>query len=297
MIEDIPKTDAKSSVVKKLSLKFRFTEKVYTSSVGSAFLWLRKRKSADLDEYNMRIDIVGNFAGNQDSPNKIKRLNTSVQARSDWFVIDLQQVVQDWIEEDRSKNAPASTSFLHALEVSCTNCQSPPGSLLATRSKYGPFLVIDVVGNDTETTRRTKRSIVCQPHVKDCCKQRFYVSFKALNWSNWVVQPKGFYANYCRGSCRGPYATKYHHTFIMRKMAIYRAELEPCCAPTKLSGLSLLFFDSSSDTLLKTDLTDMRVEECGCTWVTRDFTEITLPYSKFWWLFAAVVVVVVVVSR
>ncbi|OXA58793.1 Inhibin beta chain [Folsomia candida] len=135
-----------------------------------------------------------------------------------------------------------------------------------------PFLVLE-----TETApnarRNRRRALECGPRVKHCCKQRFYVSFHELGWDDWIIAPKGYYANYCRGHCGGPFRTPdtYHsyHAHIIeeyRRTTDGQSNLEgitPCCAPTKFAPMSLIYFGPDYN-IIKRDLPKMIVEECGC---------------------------------
>lgn len=41
------------------------------------------------------------------------------------------------------------------------------------------------------------------------------------------------------------------------------ASLQPCCAPTKFSSMSLIYFGPDMN-IIKRDLPKMVVDECGC---------------------------------
>lgn len=141
-----------------------------------------------------------------------------------------------------------------------------------TSGKDLPFLILE-----TETSPNSKRSrrraMECGPRIKQCCKQRFYVSFQELGWDDWIIAPKGYYANYCRGHCGGPFRTPdtflNYHTHVMeeyRRTSEGQANLEgikPCCAPTKFAPMSLIYFGPDHN-IIKRDLPKMIVEECGC---------------------------------
>ncbi|CAG9772351.1 unnamed protein product [Ceutorhynchus assimilis] len=101
-----------------------------------------------------------------------------------------------------------------------------------------------------------------------CCKQRFYVSFKALGWEDWVIAPQGYYANYCRGDCghhRTPDTFVTYHTHVIEEVrkTQHLSGMTPCCAPLKFSSMSLIYYGPES-TIIKRDLPKMVVDECGC---------------------------------
>ena len=62
-----------------------------------------------------------------------------------------------------------------------------------------------------------------------------------------------------------PILPKYQHTNIMQKVAVMNnnEELSPCCAPRKMSPLSLLY--TLDGDFIRKHLPNMAVESCGCT--------------------------------
>lgn len=132
-----------------------------------------------------------------------------------------------------------------------------------------PFLVVHIEPNVVKRNRR--RALDCSVATKtQCCKQRFYVSFKALGWDDWIIAPAGYYANYCSGSCGGglnrtpdTFLTYYSHVFHeVRKYNKLNGN-QLCCAPLKFSSMSLIYFGPDSK-IIKRDLPKMVVDECGC---------------------------------
>ncbi|KAM7341212.1 inhibin subunit beta isoform 1-T7 [Cochliomyia hominivorax] len=130
-----------------------------------------------------------------------------------------------------------------------------------------PFLVLHTEARKQRRVRR--RAINCNGALHgQCCKESFYVSFKALGWDDWIIAPRGYFANYCRGDCTGPYRTPdtfqtFHAHFIeeYRKMGLLNG-MQPCCAPIKFSSMSLIYYGDEG--IIKRDLPKMVVDECGC---------------------------------
>lgn len=118
--------------------------------------------------------------------------------------------------------------------------------------------------------RSRRRALDCSGAVKgQCCKQNFFVSFKELKWDDWIIAPKGYHANYCRGDCGGIHRTPdtflNYHTHVIeeyRKMDRLSG-IQPCCAPLKFSSMSLIYFGPDNN-IIKRDLPKMVVEQCGC---------------------------------
>lgn len=130
-----------------------------------------------------------------------------------------------------------------------------------------PFLVLHTEPKRARRVRRRVFDCAGAQHGQ-CCKESFYVSFKALGWDDWIIAPRGYFANYCRGDCSGPYRTPdtfqtFHAHFIeeYRKMGLLNG-MQPCCAPIKFSSMSLIYY--GDDGIIKRDLPKMVVDECGC---------------------------------
>ena len=101
-----------------------------------------------------------------------------------------------------------------------------------------------------------------------CQKRTLYVSFRDLGWQDWIIAPDGYAAFYCHGECSFPLNTHMNATnhaivqTLVHLMTPYQVP-KPCCAPTKLSGISVLYFDESSNVILK-KYRNMVVKSCGC---------------------------------
>uniref|UniRef100_A0A6P7G4I2 Inhibin beta chain n=1 Tax=Diabrotica virgifera virgifera TaxID=50390 RepID=A0A6P7G4I2_DIAVI len=191
---------------------------------------------------------------------------TLEESRSGWQKIDLTEIVRQWLAESNDEKL--------RLFVDCSCCANwhihlfnnvNERSLKANTNR--PFLVIHT---DPSTAKRVRRrAIDCsEDSGNQCCKQRFYVSFKALGWDDWVIAPQGYYANYCRGDCghhRTPdtYVTYHTHVIEEARKTQQLSGMTPCCAPLKFSSMSLIYYGPDS-TIIKRDLPKMVVDECGC---------------------------------
>ncbi|XP_063770602.1 derriere protein-like [Pseudophryne corroboree] len=119
-------------------------------------------------------------------------------------------------------------------------------------------------------TPRTKRSTEISPPTPSniCKKRRLYIDFKDVGWQNWVIAPRGYMANYCHGECPYPLTEMLKGTnHAVLQTLVHSIEPEntplPCCAPTKLSPISMLYYDNNDNVVLR-HYEDMVVDECGC---------------------------------
>jgi len=51
------------------------------------------------------------------------------------------------------------------------------------------------------------------PGVKECCRENLHIDFSEIGWGNWILQPKGYDAFFCRGSCTNPAAVTQSGSF------------------------------------------------------------------------------------
>ncbi|ELW71754.1 Bone morphogenetic protein 6 [Tupaia chinensis] len=89
-----------------------------------------------------------------------------------------------------------------------------------------------------------------------CKKHELYVSFQDLGWQDWIIAPKGYAANYCDGECSFPlnaHMNATNHAIVQTLVHLMNPEYvpKPCCAPTKLNAISVLYFDDNSNVILK----------------------------------------------
>ncbi|XP_041945612.1 bone morphogenetic protein 7-like [Alosa sapidissima] len=101
-----------------------------------------------------------------------------------------------------------------------------------------------------------------------CKKHELYVSFRDLGWQDWIIAPEGYAAYYCDGECAFPlnsYMNATNHAIVQTLVHFINPDTvpKPCCAPTQLHGISVLYFDDSSNVILK-KYRNMVVRACGC---------------------------------
>lgn len=101
-----------------------------------------------------------------------------------------------------------------------------------------------------------------------CQRHTLYVSFRSLGWQDWIIAPEGYAAFYCGGECTFPMSAHMNatnHAIVQTLVHLIRPldVPKPCCAPTKLSAIQVLYFDEKNNVVLKR-YSDMRVKACGC---------------------------------
>ncbi|KAL0101698.1 hypothetical protein PUN28_019100 [Cardiocondyla obscurior] len=107
-----------------------------------------------------------------------------------------------------------------------------------------------------------------QRDSRTCKIQTLYVSFRDLQWQDWIIAPDGYDAYYCSGECNFPlnaHMNATNHAIVQTLVHLVSPGKvpKPCCAPTKLSAISVLYFLDESNVILK-KYKNMVVKSCGC---------------------------------
>uniref|UniRef100_A0A0N5BYK8 TGF_BETA_2 domain-containing protein n=1 Tax=Strongyloides papillosus TaxID=174720 RepID=A0A0N5BYK8_STREA len=126
----------------------------------------------------------------------------------------------------------------------------------------------DSILRDIKSTKRKGGHSKNGRGRKLCQKTDLYVDFKELNWDDWILAPEGYNAYQCRGICSNPLPSKLNTTnhAIIQSLINTLNPLSvpaPCCIPTRLAPLSILFVDFNKHVVIK-NYAEMIVVECGC---------------------------------
>uniref|UniRef100_A0AAV2K447 TGF-beta family profile domain-containing protein n=1 Tax=Knipowitschia caucasica TaxID=637954 RepID=A0AAV2K447_KNICA len=101
-----------------------------------------------------------------------------------------------------------------------------------------------------------------------CSKKPLHVNFRDLGWDDWIIAPLDYEAYHCEGVCDFPLRSHLeptNHAIIQTLMnSMNPSHMPPsCCAPYRLSPISILYIDSGNNVVYK-QYEDMVVESCGC---------------------------------
>lgn len=116
-------------------------------------------------------------------------------------------------------------------------------------------------GEPRDGLHRPRQSAICQRYP-------MWIDFKDIGWSDWVIAPTRFQAYRCAGDCPFPLSGALNgtnHAMLMTMMNSVEPGKSPmpCCVPTKLKSVSLLYLDNADNVVLR-QYEDMVIESCGC---------------------------------
>ncbi|XP_018416177.1 PREDICTED: bone morphogenetic protein 7 isoform X1 [Nanorana parkeri] len=156
---------------------------------------------------------------------------------------------------------PFMVAFFKATEIHLRSVRSTGGKQRnQNRSKAAKNQDALRVSNVAESSSTDQKQA--------CKKHELYVSFRDLGWQDWIIAPEGYAAYYCEGECNFPlnsYMNATNHAIVQTLVHFINPDTvpKPCCAPTQLTAISVLYFDDSSNVILK-KYRNMVVRTCGC---------------------------------
>ena len=139
-------------------------------------------------------------------------------------------------------------------------------STLDTVSASTPGPTSSSTNYDVGTTVSSSNST---PYPTTCHLRRWYVSFAEMQWHHVILNPPGYYANYCWGLCPAflDNVNSTNHAFIRSKyMLLQRLDPEipkPFCSPIRMTPLTLLYHSKYNVTITKR-FNEMVAAECSC---------------------------------
>ncbi|XP_033153243.1 protein 60A [Drosophila mauritiana] len=104
--------------------------------------------------------------------------------------------------------------------------------------------------------------------TRSCQMQTLYIDFKDLGWHDWIIAPEGYGAFYCSGECNFPlnaHMNATNHAIVQTLVHLLEPKKvpKPCCAPTRLGALPVLYHLNDENVNLK-KYRNMIVKSCGC---------------------------------
>uniref|UniRef100_A0A8C4QUS1 Bone morphogenetic protein 10 n=1 Tax=Eptatretus burgeri TaxID=7764 RepID=A0A8C4QUS1_EPTBU len=182
------------------------------------------------------------FQGKEEGEKKIRGQH-EVQKEEDWKILKVSEILDKEQENNKQTNRRERTSISGDVEI---------------QEKH----------KEEDEKESASTSGVCH-------RSPLYVNFKQIGWDEWIIAPHGYQAYQCVGLCSFPLGNQQPPT----KHALIRASLRhrrphvlhslhrpgrPCCVPTRLNPISILYLDSKGVVTYKYKYEGMSVAECGC---------------------------------
>ncbi|XP_041360873.1 bone morphogenetic protein 7-like isoform X2 [Gigantopelta aegis] len=268
---------------------FDFSEVSTGETVSGAELRIYKDRSKRFAGENLRIEIFRVKQG-RDPEDKILQSESNMTVSGDysgWLALNVTCAAEQWTD------FPRTNLGLYMRIIDRKGREIDPQKI-GIVSKKGPIdklpfmvgffrMTNELHVRRTRSARRRQNSEVSyndepyysysknsysRPRQTVCQRKTLYVSFRDLGWQDWIIAPDGYSAFYCEGECSFPLGTHMNatnHAIVQTLVHLMDPFLvpKPCCAPTKLSAISVLYFDHNSNVVLK-KYKSMIVKACGC---------------------------------
>lgn len=184
--------------------------------------------------------------------------------RGGWIDIDMMEILSVW------RKYPSENLGLQVIIKTKYGATVPVG--VQHQITNVPFLQIDLEEDTWSQRSRRNTPKTCREdedkNHEECCLWEFEVDFEADFGWEWVIHPTKYKANYCNGDCGlGVMMPTSPHAHLIQQQQTSRNNnvkvRSPCCTPTKMSGISMLYLDPNKNVILG-KLPRMKVDKCGC---------------------------------
>lgn len=131
-----------------------------------------------------------------------------------------------------------------------------------TTPSQQPFIEVKILDNLKRSRRDSGLNCDEESVETRCCRYPLTVDFEEFGW-DWIIAPKRYRANYCSGECEFLHLQQYPHAHLVNK-ANPRGTAGPCCTPTKMSPINMLYFNRKEQ-IIYGKIHSMVVDHCGCS--------------------------------
>ncbi|XP_013174658.1 PREDICTED: growth/differentiation factor 8-like, partial [Papilio xuthus] len=254
-------------------INFRFTSKVLQNEVDEAFLnihvqELEQRLNVTLgpeEFFSIGLQVNRVTRNSQGSKASVPYTESSIKmSRKElkigrWVKLNVTNMVAEFFRLPRENLA----IVVRVQDSKNRMSLVVPHPSSESNNALMPYIEVSLRDNTHKRTRRTI-GMDCTENSKEvrCCRYPLSVNFEEFGW-DWIIAPKQYDANYCSGECPYSFLQKYPHTHLVH-LVTPQGSGGPCCAPRKMSSISMLYFDDDLNIIYGT-IPGMVVESCGCS--------------------------------
>ncbi|NXI36647.1 LFTY2 factor, partial [Galbula dea] len=178
---------------------------------------------------------------------------------SGWKNFDVTQAVHFWLRNKRQEPMflevwiEGERVGSHASEMAkavCFTSQDPKDKALGKPELVLYTLNLEDYGGEGDCKEETVTG------KSTCCRQRHYVNFRELSWTQyWIIEPAGYQAYQCSGGCLQPPSPLWHFGYGKR-----------VCAMTESSPLPVMYLVKRGNhtEIEVAEFPNMITEKCGC---------------------------------
>lgn len=250
--------------------------------------WLTTNK-----QFTVTVYAISSSGSAQNMMEPLSSVNTTGDYIG-WLELNVTEALHDWLINARENHGIYIGA--HALNKPDREIKLDDIGLTHRRvradDEYQPFMIGFFRGPELikstshSSQKRTKRSTLHQrkkkksapyhpffdnsnsENTRSCQMQTLYIDFKDLGWHDWIIAPEGYGAFYCSGECNFPlnaHMNATNHAIVQTLVHLLEPKKvpKPCCAPTRLGALPVLYHLNDENVNLK-KYRNMIVKSCGC---------------------------------
>lgn len=187
-----------------------------------------------------------------------KKIALTSAETGQWYHFDVKTLVVGWIDGPDTN---------HGIVVHASDGRGEPLTVTAPRNEaeesHLPYLEIETLSQPTSDRQRRAFDLNCDESSAElrCCRYPLVVDFEAFGW-DWIIVPKRYSAFYCSGECPFLYYQQNAHGHMVQQAKPEGSGM-PCCAPKRVSSISMLYYDDNMN-IVYGRLPGMVVDRCGC---------------------------------
>ncbi|XP_056156925.1 growth/differentiation factor 8-like [Lampris incognitus] len=236
---------------------FNLSPKIQPKNIISAQLWVHLRPADMVSTVFLQISRLKPSKDGNNSRIRIRSLKIYIDAgASSWQSVDIKSLLQAWLRQPDTNYGIEINAFdSRGEDLAVTSAE--PGS-----EGLQPFIEVKILDSPKRSRRDSGLNCDEESAERRCCRYPLTVDFEEFGW-DWIIAPKRYRANYCSGECEYMHLQKYPHTHLVNK-ANPRGTAGPCCTPTKMSPINMLYFNRKEQ-IIYGKIPSMVVDHCGCS--------------------------------
>lgn len=208
----------------------------------------------------LEINVTRSFIRWIKKPNENKGLYVSVGEKSKLNDVGIKPKSIGLVTEFPSENQPFLVGFL----------KSPQKVQMKRRKHISPILKREKRSSYSSMMTKKKHDFFMEASEgqSTCRIHTLYINFRDLQWHDWIIAPDGYAAYFCAGDCNFPlnsHMNSTNHAIVQSLVHLMNPARypKPCCTPTKLNPISVLYSMNDNNISLK-KYKRMVVKSCGC---------------------------------
>ncbi|KAK5891071.1 hypothetical protein CgunFtcFv8_018363 [Champsocephalus gunnari] len=236
---------------------FSLSPKIQPKNILRAQLWVHLRPAATLTTIFLQISHLKAGKEGNDTRVRVRSLKIEADAGAgSWQSIDMKSLLQAWLRQPESNYGIEINAFdATGRDLAVTSAE--PGE-----EGLQPFIEVKILDNPKRSRRDSGLNCDEDSSETRCCLYPLTVDFEEFGW-DWIIAPKRYRANYCSGECEFMHLQQYPHAHLVNK-ANPRGSAGPCCTPTKMSAINMLYFNRKEQ-IIYGKIPSMVVDHCGCS--------------------------------